>query len=83
MVGSGSWRNDASFSSYDAHGLRQLQQAHANAMTALLRLRHLSADETPALSKQVVDNLSAAYDCGVRELLGPGPGRSPGDWITR
>ena len=56
------------FSSYDAHALRLLWHAHSEAMASLQKLeRPLSEGEKASLSKRVVENLSRAYDTGLRE----------------
>jgi hypothetical protein len=60
-------KNDAPFSIYDDHGLRQLWQAHADAMRSLQKLRFFRESEKAAMSNRVVDNLSAAYDSGLRD----------------
>ena len=56
------------FSSYDAHALRLLWHAHAEAMASLQKLdRPFSEGEKATLSKRVVENLAKAYDTGLRE----------------
>jgi hypothetical protein len=56
------------FSSYDAHALRLLWRAHAEAMASLQKLgRPFSESEKAKLSKRVVENLTRAYDTGLRE----------------
>jgi hypothetical protein len=58
-----------SFSSYDVHGLRLLSHAHSEAMASLQKRlgRPFSDSEDAYLSSRLVENLSKAYDSGVRE----------------
>jgi hypothetical protein len=56
------------FSSYDAHALRLLWHAHSEAMGSLQKLgRPFTESERHSVSKRVVENLSRAYDTGLRE----------------
>ena len=60
------------FSSYDAHALRLLWHAHAEAMASLQKLdRPFSEGEKATLSKRVVGTLAKAYDTGLREPAAP------------
>jgi hypothetical protein len=57
------------FSSYDVHGLRLLSRVHSESMAILQKRlgRPFSDSEDADLSSRLVQNLSKAYDSGVRE----------------
>jgi hypothetical protein len=57
------------FSSYDAHGLRLLSHAQAEAMERLQKSlnRPCTPREKAAFSRRITANLTKAYDSGVRE----------------